>query len=450
MMNRLLVVALLGGLLLLSTSCSDPTGVGSELVGSEGQGTPDVYEIVPDSFGTSTAPALTGFVRSASSFGPQGGQPWRFLVGAVNDPLVGTIEAEGYVDFLGAASRGGSIATDPIDSLNAELRLQPSYFHGDTLSTYEVNLFEVRDEADMRRAPADTSFEVLRQLGSTVSISGRALTDSVVTLPLPQVWIEDHIEALRADSFQTAVNGFKIAAANNTPTLSDPQVVAGFDLNSATLRVSASSDTVNFQSLKAFTHIERRGNPAISLEDRRLLLDGVGTGLLMSWDYTRPPFSDTLKNTPLNQADITAPIDDSTMEASLDLLGNPPAFTRPGPNGYRVLATRAEGAPSCGRIGLPQVTDDPDRCILPTNTSAAPGAARLTSQISFTILEQILFESALFSTFRVEIAPRSSPGAPAQSTIGRGLPSTLPALVRTDRSLPIEDLPRTTLIVTPL
>jgi hypothetical protein len=450
MMNRLLVVALLGGLLLFGTSCSDPTGVGSELVGSEGQGTPDVYEIAPDSFGTSSSPTLTGFVRSAPDPGSGTGQPWRVLAGTVNDPIVGTIEAEGYIDFLGTASRVGSISEDPVDSLDAELRLQPTYFHGDTLSTYEVNLFELREEADMQRAPADTSFEVLRQLGSTVSISGRGLTDSVVTLPVPEVWIEDHIEAIRSDSFRTAVNGFKIAAASNNPTLSDPQVVAGFDLNSATLRVSASSDTVDFRSLKAFTHIEQRGTPAVPLDDQRLLLDGVGTGLSMSWDYTQPPFSDTLQNTPLNQADITAPIDDSTMEASLDLLGNPPAFTRPGPNGYRVLATRADGAPSCSRIGLPQVPDTPAQCILPTNTSVAPAEARLSSRTSFTLMEQVLFDTPLFSSFRVEIATRSSSGTPPEGTIGRGLPSTLPALVRTDRSLPIEDLPRTTLIVTPL
>lgn len=451
MMNRLFFVCFLGGLVLLSTACSDPTGVGSELVGSEGEGDPPkVEEIVPDSFGTSTAPALTGFVRSASSFQPgSSSRRWRFLAGTVRDPIVGTIEAEGYVDFLGAAEREGTIATDPADSLDAALLLQPTYFHGDTLSTYEVNLFEVREEADMQRAPADTSFEVLRQLGSTVSISGRGLTDSVLTLPVGEKWIRDHIDAIQSDSFQTAVNGFKIAAANDNPSLSDPQVVAGFDLNSAVLRVASSTDTTNFRALKSFTHIERRGSPDVSLGDRRLLLDGVGTGFVAGWDYDRPVFRD-LANAPLNRADITVPIDESKMDASLQALGNPPAFVRPDVNGYRVIGTRAPDAPSCSQIGLPETPNDEGRCLLPTEPSAAPGAAQLTSQLSFTILERVLFETPLFSTFRFEIGPRNPANASPRNTISRGLPSTLPALVRTNTSLPPETLPRTTLIVTPL
>ena len=449
MMDRWFLVGLLGGLLLMTTSCSDPTGVGSELVGSGGQGTPEVYEVLPDTFGTDTSPTLTGLSLSL----PNDNRSWRFLAGTVKDPISGIIEAEGYVDFLGTAPRTGTIISDPADSLDAELRLQPSYFHGDTLSTYQVNVFEIRDEADMDRAPADTSFEVRRQLGSTVSVSGRQLTDSLITLPLPETWIRDHITAIQSDTFGTAVNGFKIVAANE-PTSADRQVVTGFGLNGTTLRVSATADTVDFRASKSFTHIERRGSPDQPLEDRILLQDGAGKGLLMGWDYSRPVFTDTLKNTPLNQAEITAPIDVSTMEASI---AEEPSFNRPEVNGYRVFATLAPeetfpdgDRPTCNELGLPQSPNDSATCVLFTNTTAAPEAALVSSEISFTIFERVLFDTPLFTQFRFEIANRASANASTQSTIQRGLPSTLPVLVRTDTSLATENLPRATVVVTPL
>ena len=445
MMDRRFLVVLLGGLLLISTSCSDPTGVGSELVGSGGQGTPEVYEVLPDTFGTDTSPALTGLSLSLSNI-QNNNRSWRFLAGTVKDPISGTIETEGYVDFLGTEPRSGTLTIDPADSLDAELRLQPTYFHGDTLSTYEVNLFEVRDEADMGRAPADTSFDVQRQLGTTFSVTGRQLTDSLVTLPLPESWIRDHIDAIQSDTFGTDVNGFKIAAANE-PSAADRQVVVGFDLNSTTLRVAATEDTVDFQALKSFTHIERRGAPENPLEDRVLLQDGAGQGLFVEWDYDRPVFTDTLKDTPLNTAEITVPIDSTTMRSSI---AGEPSFVRPDVNGYRVFATRADDTPTCNSLGLPQRADDSDTCILFTNTTAAPGAALVTSEISFTIFERALFETPLFTRFRFEIANRTSANASAQSTIQRGLPSTLPVLVRTDPSLAKENLPRATLVVTPL
>jgi len=442
-MDRWFLVGLLGGLLLISTSCSDPTGVGSELVGSGGQGTPEVYEVLPDTFGTETSPALTGLRLSL----PNDNRSWRFLAGTVQDPLSGVIEAEGYVDFLGAAPRSGSIVSDPVDSLDAELRLQPSYFHGDTLSTYQVNVFEIREEADMDRAPADTSFEVRRQLGSTFSVTGRQLTDSLITLPLPETWIRDHITSIRSDTFGTAVNGFKIVAANE-PSSADRQVVTGFGLNSTRLRISATSDTVDFRAFKSFTHIERRGDPQEQPEDRVLLQDGAGQGLFVEWNYDRPIFTDTLKNTPLNQAEITAPIDSTTMQASI---AGEPSFTRPDVNGYRVTATLADpDEQSCNSLGLPQRPDDSGTCLLFTNTTAAPGAALVSSEISYTIFERVLFETPLFTRFRFEIANRPSANASTQSTIQRGLPSTLPVLIRTDTSLAKENLPRATLVVTPL
>jgi hypothetical protein len=441
MMDRLLVFAFLFGGVLALASCSDPTGVGEELVGSEGQGAPQAIEAVPDSLDTATVPSETG-INFPPPVGGNSDRTWRFLAGAVQDPIAGVIEAQGYVDFLGSASRSGSIQTAIPDSLNAELRLRPTYLHGDTLSTLEVNLFELSAEAEMERAPADTSFSVGPQLGTTYSVTP---TDSLVTLSLPDSWIRDHLAPIQSDTaFGTAVNGFKIAAATE-PTPSRRQVVVGFDHGSATLRVTSPSDTVDFRALKSFTQVDRRGAPEEALDDWTLLQDGVGRSLQMEWKFDRPPL-DTLRNTPLNQAEITIPIDTETMNEFSG--GN--AFVRPSVNGYRVLATRAENVPGCGRIGLPRLPQDNQTCVVPTDPSAAPAFARMTSQAAFRIFDQALFETPLFTTFRVEIAVRETANASPQNALQRGLPSTLPVLVRTAETADIADRPRATLIVTPL
>jgi hypothetical protein len=74
----------------------------------------------------------------------------------------------------------------------------------------------------------------------------------------------------------------------------------------------------------------------------------------------------------------------------------------------------------------------------------------MTSQAAFRIFDQALFETPLFTTFRVEIAVRETANASPQNALQRGLPSTLPVLVRTAETADIADRPRATLIVTPL
>lgn len=441
-MDRLFVVALLCGGLLAMTSCSDPTGVGSELVGSGGQGTPAALELVPDSLTTVRSPSVTGAnlpppVRPGAST-----RPWRFLAGAVSDPIVGTIEAKGYVDFLGEASRDSTIANASPDQLNAELRLQPTYLHGDTTSALQLSLFEIRDEAEMAQAPADTTFAVGQQLISAQTITP---TDSIVSFPLPDAWIQDadHLSAIQSDTtFEDRINGFRLAATQ-TPSTADRQVVVGFSHSSAALRVTTSEDTVDFDALKSFSHVERRGSPEVDLGDRLALVDGVGNTLVMAWDYDRPLFTE--RDTALNEADISIPIDRTRMEASLD---DESSFARPAPSGYRVLANRAEDTPACGSIGLPTFPGDDRDCILPTVPADAPGTARVTPETAFTTFERALFGSPLFRSFRVEISVQPGQNATPQASVRAGLPSTLPVLVRTDG--PTADLPRATLVVTPL
>ena len=441
-MDRLLLFVLLCGGLLIVSSCSDPTGVGSELPGSGSQGTPNAREIVPDSLGSVISPSFTGQNISPAARPGESAPPWRFLAGAVQDPIVGTIESEGYVDFYGQAPRDSTIVNASPSQLNAELRLRPTYLHGDTSAAVELALFEIRDEATMNRAPADTTFEVGGQLGAVQTV---APTDSIVTFPLPDAWVQnaDHLSAIQSDTtFGDDINGFKLVATQ-APSSAQRQVVMGFSHSEAALRVTTSEDTVDFDALKSFSHIERRGSPEVALERRIPLVDGVGASLFMEWDYSTPLF--TQQDTALNRADIAVPVDTLKMKESL---ANEPSFVRPSASGYRVLATRADDAPSCGQIGLPPSANGDRACILPTTPSAAPGVARVTSETAFRIFEQALFETPLFTSFRVEISVQSSQDPSPETSLQTGLPSTLPVLVRTNG--PVDTLPRATLILTPL
>lgn len=442
MMDRLFFFALFFVGLLVVSSCSDPTGVGSELPGSGSQGDPAAREIVPDSLASVVSPSFTGQNLPPAALPGESAPPWRFLAGAVQDPIVGTIEAEGYVDFYGQASRDSSIVNASPSQLSAELRLRPTYLHGDTSAAIELALFEIRDEATMDRAPADTTFEVGAQLGAAQTI---APTDSIVTFPLPDAWVQnaDHLSAIQSDTtFGDDINGFKLVATQE-PSSAQRQVVMGFSHSESALRVTTSEDTVDFDALKSFSHIERRGAPEVTLERRIPLVDGVGASLFMKWDYSTPLF--TKQDSALNRADLSVPVDTLKMRESI---ANEPSFVRPSVNGYRVLATRAEEAPSCGQIGLPPSANGDRTCILPTTPSAAPGVARVTSETAFRIFERALLDTPLFTRFRVEISVQSGPDPSPQTSLQTGLPSTLPVLVRTDG--PIETLPRATLILTPL
>lgn len=446
MMYRLFLFLLLSGALLLSLSaCSDPTGVGGDLGGgSLDQADPQSVDAVPSSFGTTAAPSQTGFDFSSED---ASNRSWRFLAGAVNDPISGVIEAEGYIDFLGTEDRPLSVETADVASLDAELRLTPTYLHGDTISTLNLNLYTLGSEVEMHRLPADTSFAPGTQLSPPEEAGTSYLTrpgDSLVTLSLPDSWIEDHLQALKADTFGADVNGFILRAANRSPTAAQRQLVAGFDLRSASLRLMTPSDTVDFTALKTFTHIERRGSPDVDTSDRTLIQDGVGTGLSMTWDFERPPL-DSLKNTPLNRVDVTVPIDTTTMEASL--AEAPLTFSRPQVNLYKMTALRTDGADECRQFGFLELRDNSEICRLPTNPSFAPNEARLRSQAAFDIFERSLFETPPFTTFRVEIANQPNPSS--QNRPRRGLPSTVPVLVRT-ASPDTSALPRVTLTVTPL
>ncbi len=452
--TRFVAAAICGVVLLSVSACSDLTGVGSDVGAPLEGGDPESFEIVPDSIGTTTSPSETGFAAPARVPTNQR-RTWRFLAGRVEDPLAGGIAAEGYVDLDSSNAIPESIQEADADTLEAELRLTTTYLHGDSTSTVDVELFDLVQEEEMGGAPADTTLETEMQAAAAGSVSP---TDSLVTLSLPSSWIAEHQDVLLDPSanLEEDFHGLKIAPTSGN-------AVVGFNYGTAQLRIrtASRSDSVDYRLEKAFTHIEREdpgGSYADELEQgSQVLLDGVGIGLSVVWNDTLVSTSgDTLvasneQNLPLNRAEITVPVDTAQTQASLGAAGVPASFVRPLPSGYRIQATRVTDSPQCSRFGLFSLSQTAQTCLVPTSPDWVPYAARASSEVAFTIFDYALSSSIPFSSFRAELAERDTQSPTEQQTARRGLPSTLPVVVRTEAPTgDTEALPRVTLVVTPL
>ncbi len=453
MRSSWLPALLVGGALLISlTACSDSSdvglGVGSGLQG----GNPSTLDVTPDVRDTTVAP-ITGIRRDSAQGRPpaqsQNQDAWRFLVGSVDDPTPGTgvVTTDGYVDFAGRSDLPSAIDTADAEDLTAELRLKTSYFHGYSTESMEMKVYDLTEEADMDSARATASFDAAP---SPVSVNGAQInpSDSLVTIRLKASWISENIGTLlrTGTDFEDAFFGFKIDA-------SDSEAVVGFSSSTAALRlrtVSSSNDTTtaDYPSLKTFTHVERTEedeDDADPPSGYRLMQGGVGKGLAMEWAFRDRPL-DTLESAPLNQANIFVPNDTSALETSS-------GFERPQPQGYRIIATRSSGAPSCSAFRSAVLSVANEACVLPLDPDAAPRAALVQDNVARPTFRQSLQrvrddQSPVFTTFRVHIADRENTAANEAAAFRPGLPTTLPVLVPNGGTEP--GPPRATLTVTPL
>lgn len=440
-----LCVALVGGMLLfLVAACSDSSNLGLDVGSSplEG-GEPSTKQVIPDSLYSTTQAPVTGRLLQREQ------DTWRFLTGHVDDPIAGELEAKGSLDFLGRSSLPDDILEAGTDSLTVELRLTPSFLHGDTSSTVDVRVYDLAEEAEMNLATSDTTFPAESQPITSEPISP---TDSLVTIELPSAWVEDHRETLQdttdgGSSFSENFHGFKLTAP-------DSEIVVGFSPENATLRLLQEPDSViaDFRGIKSFTHVERLSEPSLpedpnSGEEYRLLQDGVGQGLSMEWNFEAPPL-DTLKNAPLNRAEIFIPTDTSALQESLDEPGYS-NFVRPLARGFRITATRRPDAPSCSAVGTLRISDT--ECALPLVPQEAPGAALVGNDTAFPIFQETLQNAPVFSVYRIEVADRANTNIEASGTVNPGLPSTLPVLIPpSDTTGGTVEGPRVTLTVTQL
>ena len=430
MIYRCLRLALLCGALVFSfAACDDPSSVGAG-VGSTPLkgGKPETIDISPDPFETEVAPAETGNNNVLQS--------WRVLVGTVHDPLVGTLAADGYVDIDGLATLPDDFFALPPEQLTAQLKLVRSYVHGDTTSALDVAVYDVTEEMEVTDATADQTFPVEAAPIRTATFQAN---DSLVTIDLPPAWITEHLEVLRdttngGASFEDAFHGFRLETAGG-------DAVVGFDRSTARLELGGVPDTVStiqYRSEKLFSHITR--TEAVPPPDgRRVLVDGVGAYASLNFSFDTPPL-DTLRNAPVNRADLVLPVDTLAWREK-----RPDHFVRPRERvGYRILGIRADDSPSCAALNT--ATESETTCVLPLVEAALPSAALADPTTGLVLFQESLLQGRVFSELQMQIAVDRATG----NTLGVGLPSTLPVVLFAPTAEAEDDRPRASLTITDL
>lgn len=437
MTYRRLCAALLCSVLLVSAAgCDDSANVGLSVgPDSLNGGEPVTLDAVAGTFTALDEAPVTGNTSGLTT--------WRFLAGGVNDPLSGTVTAEGYFDVLQPTLSSPVIDTTT-DALDASIEVFPSYIHGDTTATLTLEVYDATDEMDVTSARADTTFST----GATpVASASFVPTDSVVTIDLPASWIQANEGALRdttddGNAFAEAFHGFKLVARGGN-------AVVGFRQSNTALRLSTVRDDVprsaSFQATKTFTHIERNNVPPAP-NGRLLAQRGTGPRVTFTFDSDAAPL-DTLTNTPLNRASILARLDTTAMK---DVPAN---FVRPWREvRYTVRGIRTAEAPRCRDLGLNAITADGSECLLNVTSAAAPSRLLIENQTAFGVFEETLLNRFPFEqltlSFGATVEVQNPNGDVTTQTTAA--PHTTPLLFFTPEADEETLKPRATLTVTPL
>lgn len=281
-------------ILLAVAACDDPTGVGVELI-DNGSGAPEAVELAPGLQPDHPVFDVTGGARRA-------------LMGATNDPLIGGTAASAALDFALPATVVPSVGFRTGPATSAELRLVRDYRYGDTTATVDLAVSEIFEEWTATGGTSSTTISPgPRLLTATVQA-----TDTLLTIPLPESWVDANDSNLRSQDFVSIFRGFLI----------EPQsegVVLGIDVDESHMRVISGGDTASFLVSRNLSLIERTaaGNPPAGLA---ILQDGPGTGLGLVLDFESADVTDVA----LARVVVRVPYDSIAIRQQL-----PPNFVRP-------------------------------------------------------------------------------------------------------------------------
>ena len=248
MNDRIIGFFLTGILIITASACEDPTNVGLGLIGEQG-GAPYIVELKATSFESHAVRDITG-------------NSTRILVGSVDDPLVGKIVSNGFIDFIRPASISANYATGQVT--DAKLYLRPDYIYGDTMSTITMSLRELPQELNTSGAKSDTTIEV----GEKILDFTFKANDTTIVVPLPDHWIAANETTLRSTAFDTDLHGFYIEPVSGN-------AVIGFTRSASLLRAFTATDSTDFLVTGTLSMIQQT-TPG-SLPDNRIhIQDGIG------------------------------------------------------------------------------------------------------------------------------------------------------------------------------
>lgn len=250
--------------LLALAACEDPSGVGLTVLDPQ-ENDPRVTVLPAEGVGLGLLPDETGAFVTSANF-PQ----FNALAGFADDPLLGAVSADAFLDVIPPQSLPEGFRGRPIEQ--ARLRLIRSYVYGDTLRPTTLDVRQVAEDWSSVGATADTSFAVLDDVITTFEVSA---SDSLLEVPLPDAWVAALDTTLRSANASNLFHGFRLSA-------DDAAAVYGFNGRSSLELISA-DDTVRFGASELFSHIEAEDPPA-QLDGLAVVRDGAGAGLRFSFD----------------------------------------------------------------------------------------------------------------------------------------------------------------------
>lgn len=289
-------------LFLLAACNDDPSGVGIGVSpdGFDG-GTPQVVSLSPTTFEVASIDDVTG--NSA-----------RILAGRVTDPVIGEMEATGYLDVslpvtLPDGFTDGTVAAAELvlvpEGSNNNISA-PQYVYGDTTTTMTLDIYDMPAEWDA------TTSDTKPPAGNLITTSAPFTPGDTVRIDLPDTW--SGFSSLNdTTDFAESFHGFQLRAQSGN-------AVVGFAVvgTSSLLEVTVGEETVTYDGTRSLSAIERLTTP--DLGDRVLIQDGFGQGLAFS--FTIP---DSLVDAPVSRASLELQTDTTLFDPATI----PAGFVRP-------------------------------------------------------------------------------------------------------------------------
>jgi hypothetical protein len=292
---------------LFFSACEDPSAVGLDLVDSDG-GVPVVQRIVFDRLETTSGDGLVDNTTTLQA-------------GLVDDPVAGSIEATGYIDFLEnlvlpLAYRNGSLT-------GLLLRLELATVYGDSSAPVTFALHEVLDEFD----PANNMLDDVPQVGPEILQFTIDPDDETVLLPLPESFYAGRDTTFRTIHFGKSFHGFQVRPVSGEAVIGLFNTVT----SKSNLRGIVGTDTVAFLATKGLSVYTRiGGTPATPPPGVTVLQQGIGPNLAFDFDLA------AFELASVNRAAFQVTLDTLVFE------NDPPAFVRPPLSGMSLHGVLAD------------------------------------------------------------------------------------------------------------
>ncbi len=309
-------------------ACDDPASVGTDLISERVSPQVDTLQ-------------LADFTPADRV--PKTGNTSRVLMGIVDDPELGLIEATGYINFVRSEDELESPNT-PVDSVIVEF--EPNYLYGDSTSAMTLFVHEITsaEEWSGSDAPADTSLEV----GELVGEATYTASDSLVSVRLFDDWVAENEDllTLNPEEFNDAFRGFRLTAERN-----GVGAVLGADMNETRLRIhSAGLTETTLTPSDRITALERRGGVTLP-EGVVLFQDGIPSspdvnapnGAAIRVDFN----TDELRSAVLNGAELRVHINVEVLDSES------PDFQRPRSDRLSLVAVDSNGDVVFADAGTP-------------------------------------------------------------------------------------------------